>query len=210
MPLTTTGGEGSRTKHGPGMRGETAKRILVDAAELFRRRGYEGTTTREISDALGIKKASLYHHVSSKEDLLYQICLAALHDVDAGAKTAVAAAGTNPQDKLRAMIQGHTLAMLANVEFSYTMLTDMRSLSGERLKDVYQLRDAYERWTQELIRDAQATGDIRPDVPSRHLTLALMNLLNWTMFWYRPDGDLGAEGVAELLTTMFLDGAVPR
>lgn len=191
-------------------RGVTSQRILIDTAALFRRHGYEGTTTREISEALGIKKASLYHHVSSKEDLLHQICLAALHDVDAGAKSAVAEAEDDPRARLRAMVHGHTLAMLANVDFSHTMLTDMRSLSGERLEDVLQLRDSYERWTEELIRDAQAAHELRDDISSRYLTLALFNLLNWTMFWYRPQGDLDADGVAQLLTTMFLDGAIPR
>jgi TetR/AcrR family transcriptional regulator, cholesterol catabolism regulator len=191
-------------------RGPTAQRILVDAAALFRRKGYEGTSTRGISEALGIQKASLYHHVSSKEDLLYEICLAALHDVEVGAKAAVAKAGTDPRAKLGAMVSGHTLAMLANVDFSHTMLTDMRSLSGDRLKDVVQLRDSYERWTEQLIQDAQNAGELRQDVSSRHLTLALFNLLNWTMFWYRSDGDLNPDQVAELLTTMFLDGAVSR
>ena len=190
-------------------RGVTANRLLADAAALFRTRGYEGTTTREISEALGIKKASLYHHVSSKEDLLYDICLAALNDVEAGARAAVSEA-EGPGAKLHAMIHGHTISMLANVDFSHTMLTDMRSLSGERLKHVLQLRDRYERWTDRLIADAQEAGELRADISSRHLTLLLFNLLNWTMFWYRPDGGLVAAQVAELITTIFLDGAIPR
>jgi AcrR family transcriptional regulator len=187
----------------------TANRLLADAAALFRARGYEGTTTREISDALGIKKASLYHHVSSKEDLLYDICLAALNDVEAGARAAVAEA-EGAGAKLRSMIRGHTISMLANVDFSHTMLTDMRSLSGERLKHVLQLRDRYERWTERLIQDAQQSGEVRRDITSRHLTLLLFNLLNWTMFWYRPDGSLSPAQVADLITTLFLDGAAPR
>jgi len=189
--------------------GVTANRLLVDAAALFRGRGYEGTTTREISDALGIKKASLYHHVSSKEDLLYDICLAALNDVEVGAKAAVSEA-TGPSAKLRAMVHGHTISMLANVDFSHTMLTDMRSLSGERLEHVLQLRDTYERWTEQLIRNAQKAGEIRKDIKSRQLTLLLFNLLNWTMFWYRADGGLDPDQVADLITTLFLDGAIPR
>jgi AcrR family transcriptional regulator len=190
-------------------RGKTANRILVDAAVLFRARGYEKTTTREISDALGIRKASLYHHVSSKEDLLYDICLAALREVEIGAKEAAEAAD-GPGAKLRAMIRGHTQAMLANVDFSHTMLTDMRSLSGDRLLRVVELRDTYERWAEQLIKDAQGSGEIRSDYSARHLALALFNLLNWTMFWYRPDGDLSPEQLAGLLETMFIDGAGPR
>jgi TetR/AcrR family transcriptional regulator, cholesterol catabolism regulator len=189
----------------PHERGVTANRILAVTAALFRQHGYSGTTTRQISDALGIQKASLYHHVSGKEDLLYEICLAALHDVDVGASEAVAAAD-DPEAKLRALVRGHTLAMLANVNFSYTMLTDMRSLSGERLQEVVRLRDKYERWMEQLLIEAQQAGDIRSSHSARHLTLGLLNLLNWTMFWYRADGDLTPEQVAELLESIFFDG----
>mgnify|MGYP001430241127 CR=1 FL=1 len=189
-------------------RGATAQRILVDAAALFRRRGYEGTTTREISDALGIKKASLYHHVSSKEDLLYEICLAALKEVEEGAKQAVAEAGDDPRDRLRAMVHGHTLAMLANVDFSHTMLTDMRSLSGERLKQVVALRDQYDRWAEELIAEGQRAGVVSTAHSAQHLTLGLFNMLNWTMFWFRADGDLTPEQVAELLGSIYFDGVL--
>ncbi|GAA1686614.1 TetR/AcrR family transcriptional regulator [Microbacterium lacus] len=191
-------------------RRSTGQRILSDAASLFRRHGYEATTTREISEALGIKKATLYHHVSSKEDLLYRICLAALHDVEVNAKAAVEQAEARPRERIRAMIHGHTVAMLAEVDFSHTMLTDMRSLSGDRLNEVVQLRDSYQNWTESLVREAQESGDLREDVPAPHLTLALFNLLNWTMFWYRADGDLAPSQVSELLTTMFLDGASHR
>ncbi|GAA2372172.1 TetR/AcrR family transcriptional regulator [Dactylosporangium salmoneum] len=187
-------------------RGATAQRILVDAAALFRRLGYERTTTREISEALGIRKASLYHHVSSKEDLLYEICLAALRDVEVGAQEAVAAAGDDPQDRLRAMVHGHTLAMLANVNFSHTMLTDMRSLSGERLQQVVALRDRYETWAEGLIAAGQKAGVVKSKHSAKQLTLGLFNMLNWTMFWYRADGDLTPDEVAELLGGIYFDG----
>lgn len=186
-------------------RGSIAQRILVDAAALFRRHGYEGTTTREIATALGIQKASLYHHVSGKEDLLYRICLAALEEVDAGARTEVARFSA-PEERLHALVHGHTLAMLSNVNFSHTMLTDMRSLSGDRLQTILGLRDSYERWAEELIRDGQEAGVIESGHSARHLTLGLFNLLNWTMFWYRADGDLGPEQVAELLSSLFFNG----
>ena len=56
----------------------TAERLFDIAAALFWREGYAATTTREIATALGIQQASLYHHVASKEDLLYRICLSSL------------------------------------------------------------------------------------------------------------------------------------
>src|SRR6266851_2682302 len=59
----------------------TADRLMVGAAELFRRKGYAGTTTRELSALLGIQNSSLYYHMEKKEDLLYKLCLATLEDV---------------------------------------------------------------------------------------------------------------------------------
>lgn len=188
-------------------RAATGGRVLKETAMLFRRSGYERATTREIADALGIRKASLYHHMSGKEDLLYEICLAALREVEEGAAKAVSAE-TGQEARLRALVRGHTLAMLANVDFSHTMLTDMRSLSGERLTEVVRLRDKYERWIEGLIAEGQEAGVVRTTQSARHLTLGLLNLLNWTMFWYRPDGNFSPSEVADLLGSIFFDGVL--
>lgn len=183
-----------------------AERIMSVAAALFREKGYAGTTTRELAAALGIRNASLYHHIGNKEDLLYRLCVHALQHIHDGATRALSQAAT-PAERLRALIRAHVITALADQDAHATMLIELRALSEARRREVRAQRDRYETVVRQALEEAQVAGVLRPDVPARHLTLSLLNLLNWPIFWFRPDGELTPEELAALLTTIFLDGA---
>ena len=187
----------------------TAARLLPTAAALFRKRGYAAATTRELSEALGIRKASLYHHITSKEDLLYAMCVESLRHIHA--EVAAAAESASGEDRLRAIIRRHVRCALEDRDMHAVMLTELRNLSETRLTDVVEQRDAYESLIRDAIADDQAAGRLRTDEDAKYLTLALLNLLNWTIFWYDPAGDHSPSGLGSFLATMFLEGALkPR
>jgi AcrR family transcriptional regulator len=179
---------------------------MAVAAQMFRARGYAGTTTRELANALAIRNASLYHHIGSKEDLLYRLCVHALSNIEAAVRPAIESART-PLERLEALVHAHVLNALANQDEHATMLIELRALSAERRSEVLHLRDRYEGLVRGAVGDAQAAGTLRGDVSAKHLTLSLLNLLNWTIFWFRPTGELTPEGLATLLWTVFFGGA---
>jgi TetR/AcrR family transcriptional regulator, cholesterol catabolism regulator len=185
--------------------GKTADRLLQTAASLFRRKGYTASTTRELSDLLGIQKASLYHHIRGKEDLLLGISLESLKRII----SSVAAAGSlvEPGKRLEAMIAAHVETSLRDRDMHLTMLVELRSLSTERREEVLRLRDRYESMVRTVISEEQQAGRIRADIDSKYLTLALLNLLNWTIFWFDPNGDRTASELGKILSTVFLDGS---
>jgi hypothetical protein len=88
-----------------------------------------------------------------------------------------------------------------------TTFMEMRWLSDDARHAVADQRDEYEAWFGEAVARAQASGDLRDDIGTKELTLALLGLVNWLVFWYRPDGPLSAHDIAELMLTVFLDGA---
>ena len=185
-----------------------AELILITAAALFREKGYVRATTRELGEAVGIRGPSVYYHYKTKDDILYGICVESLRRLTE--QVEATAAIENPLDRLRSLIKTHVVNILEDRDMHTTMLTELRFLTPERQRDVTQKRDAYEGIIQSAIADAQRAGNVRMDIPSRQLTLALLNLLNWTIFWFRPDGALSVHGVADLLATVFLDGLLPR
>src|SRR3954471_17781096 len=83
----------------------TADRLLETAATLFRRQGYAQTTTRELASMLGIQKASLYHHISTKEDLLYALCKESLRR--STEEVARAIESVPEAQRLRAAVRAH-------------------------------------------------------------------------------------------------------
>jgi AcrR family transcriptional regulator len=185
--------------------GSTSERLITTAAGLFWERGYAATGIRDIASALGIQTASLYHHIAKKEDLLYALCVDSLERITSAAEAAITG-----QDgaflRLRALIGAHVGAMLADRAKHATMLVELRSLSEPRRAEVLALRDHYEDLVRGVIGDGQATGLIDARPSARHLSLALLNLMNWSIFWYRPGEELSPEQLGQLFADIFLDG----
>jgi AcrR family transcriptional regulator len=184
----------------------TGARLQEEAARLFWRNGYAATSTRELADALGVQKASLYHHMDSKEQLLYGLCIDALRHIESAVQTAIAFED-DPLERLRALIRAHVGAMLHDKNKHATMLTEMRALSAERRDDVLAMRDRYQRLVLDVLSSAQEAGALRQDIAAELLSLGLLDLLNWAIFWFREDDALGAEELADTFSQMFLEGA---
>jgi AcrR family transcriptional regulator len=181
------------------------RRILGTAAELFRTKGYAQSTTRELAGLIGLKKASLYHYVQSKEDLLYEISIASLQQIDGDVAAAIAASA--PADELRDLIKAHICSSLGNRDHHAVMLSELRSLSEPRRQQVIKARDAYESRVRGVITREQAEHRLRSDISPKYLTLALLNLLNWTIFWYQPGGSMEPDALGTLLASIFISGA---
>jgi AcrR family transcriptional regulator len=187
----------------------TAERLLALAAHQFRTKGYHATTTRELAAALGIEKSSLYYHVSSKEDLLYRICLESLTSIHSAVSDAMEGT-SDPLERVRVMITVHVSAMIENRDVHATALVELRALSGAQGDEVRDLRDRYVEVIRTTLSEAQDSGQLSEKFSAREMTLALLNLLNWTIFWYRPDGPDTVDRLTELFLSLFLNGSRPR
>jgi AcrR family transcriptional regulator len=184
----------------------TSGRVLVAAAQLFRERGYASSTTRELSARLGINKASLYYHISSKDELLYGICIESLRRVHEEVAAAVEAEADS-RERIRALVRAHLHSMLTDLDMHATMLLEGKALTGDKANDVQAARDRYEQLVVQTVAKAQRAGVLRRDITARHLTLGLLNLLNWTMAWYKPEGGLTPAELADILSDLYLNGA---
>jgi AcrR family transcriptional regulator len=182
---------------------------MASAAELFRTKGYAGTSTRELSALLGLQNASLYHHIESKEELLYQLCMSTLDDVTKVFDGAIAD-GREPLDTLHRLATGYVEEALENRDKHATMLVEIRSLSRRRLTEFVRHRDLNVAMVEKVVAAGQSAGALRGDIKAKYLTLALFNLLNWTIFWFSPDGELTSREIGELLWSLFVSGAAPR
>lgn len=185
----------------------TPERVLDTAAALFWEKGYAATTTRQIAAAVGIQQASLYYHVASKEDLLYQLCVSSMEQLLADVQSAVDQP-SDPLDRLRALIRAHLTTLLKHQVRHVTMLAELRALSKRHHAEVLTLRKQYANLVRTVIQEAQETGKVRKDIPSKYLYLALLNVLNWAVVWYRRDQALNADQLADLFSAIYLEGAL--
>jgi TetR/AcrR family transcriptional regulator, cholesterol catabolism regulator len=169
--------------------------IIKAAGRLFRENGYEGTSVRDLADAVGLQSGSLFFHFTSKEEILVSL-------LEGGLRRAVAildrhlAKAHSPREKLSAILHGHLQSILEEERDAfYVVLRDWRTLSPPSRRKVIALRDEYESHIAGALDDLAKTGLIPKN--TRLFRLFLLGALNWTVQWYRPDGGLTIQELAD-------------
>ncbi|MDR7555876.1 MAG: TetR/AcrR family transcriptional regulator [Armatimonadota bacterium] len=185
----------------------TREQVLRAAAALFRARGFERTTMQAIARAVGLTKASLYHHVRGKQALLYEILQhtldRALPDLERIAATPAPAA-----ERLRAAVRLHILTLVHDRDNVACFLEEGRALAPEYRQALMAWRDRYEALFRRIIADGIATGEFAPtDV--RLAGFAVLGMVNWVVRWYRPDGQHTADEIAAHFAA-YATGALQR
>ena len=176
-----------------------ARRREIDevASELFHANGYAATSVRDIARALDIQGASLYAHVASKEDVLWSLVDGTAMTFEEAAEDALAATLSNdPIDRLAALVEAHVEVVTGDPERASVFVTEWRHLSPERRARIADRRDAYERRFREIVADGIAVGAFRSIDPAIAATFVL-TALNGIATWYRPDGRLTPDRIAD-------------
>jgi AcrR family transcriptional regulator len=178
--------------------------ILDAAAQVFRQKGFHGASMADIAEAVNLQKASLYHHVSSKQEILLDLLDRAL-DMLIEHIGAVASRPLPADEKLRQMMQAYLKGLEDNSDLSSVLLFEHRSLEPElRLRHVPQ-RDRFEALWRDVVEQGMRDGLF--DCPDPALIVrAMMGALNWTITWYRPNGLYSMEMIADQYASLMLDG----
>ena len=177
--------------------GTRRREIDEVASELFHANGYAATSVRDIARALDIQAASMYAHVASKEDVLWSIVDRAAGAFEAAADAAVADGATaDPVDRLAALVEAHVEVVTADPRRSSVFVTEWRHLSPDRRTVIADRRDAYEARFRATIEDGIATGSFASTDAAIAATF-LLTALNGIAGWYRPDGRLSADRLAD-------------
>jgi AcrR family transcriptional regulator len=190
---------------------ETRERVLVEAARLFRHRGYAATTLREIADAAGIKAGSIYYHFDSKEDILVEVLDLGIKAVFDGVRARVDAlpAGAPFRDRLSAVIEGHLWGLLHRGDFTSANIRIYGQIPASAKKRHRVIRREYADYWDRLFETALANGQLRRDASTAVVRLFVLGALNWTVEWYNPQRGTFPEFVRQV-TAMVFDGILPE
>jgi len=177
-------------------------KLLQAAAELFRTKGYDRTTVRDIANAVGILSGSIFHHFKTKDDILGAVMEESVNSLLVRMESALATIDT-PVARLRAMIRcelesiqgenGHALAVL---------VYEWRSLSPENQQNLLHIREAYEQlWLTEF---TGTTEHLKPGIEPFVLRRFLSGSLYWTTYWYKESGALTISDLTEMALKLIL------
>ena len=177
-------------------------RVLRAAAHLFRVKGYEGTTVREIAAMVGIQSGSLFHHFKSKEEILFTVMKEVIEYTSAKQDEAIAQVSSNRQ-KLKALIISELYAINGVTCDAMTVLVfEWNALSRSHQHDLLALRNAYENtWINILRQLKEETGYVESPQVWRKL---LVGGIAWTVTWFRKDGSMSLESLADRVLLMAL------
>jgi TetR/AcrR family transcriptional regulator, cholesterol catabolism regulator len=171
--------------------------IETVASGLFRQRGYAATSVRDIARALDIQGASLYAHVTSKEDVLWAIVDRAATAFERSAAEALAAiANASPPERLAGLVRAHVRVITSNPELANVFVHEWRHLSDPRREAILARRDAYERRFRDVVDEGVRTSAFTA-VDAPLAATFILTALNGLATWYRPDGRIGAEALAD-------------
>ncbi len=171
------------------------------ATALFGDRGYHGTSIRDIAERTGILSGSLYAHIRTKEDLLYEIVAGAAAQFIGGLER-VLDSRASPEEKLRDAMRSHVRVLADNLEGARVFHHEWRALTASRREEIAALRDRYEEMWDEVLRDLRPVG-------SRFARLLALSAANWTYVWYDPAGSMSPEEVADRFSELLLHGVKP-
>ena len=153
------------------------------AARLFAERGYQGTSLADLAAELGVQKPSLYHHIDSKEDLLWEIAqegATAFH----AALDAVPAAPA--PERIRLALRAHLAVVAGQLDIATVFVREWRYLEGERQARFLAERRRYEDRIRDLFREGVERGDLRTDLDLATAGLLFLSAANWAYTWLRP------------------------
>ncbi len=176
-------------------------RLLTEAARLFREKGYERTTVRDLAAAVGIQSGSLFHHFRTKEEILKAVMVETIRLNTALMQAALEAAESN-RAKLRGLIRAELESINGQTgEAMAVLVFEWRSLSASSQAEVLELRDIYEKLWLDVLESLKGEGalEAEPFVVRRMLTGAL----SWTVTWYKPErGGLTLDGLTDQVMAM--------
>ncbi|GLQ30178.1 atu genes repressor [Litoribrevibacter albus] len=169
-------------------------RLIQAAARLFRDKGYERTTVRDLAAEVGILSGSLFHHFKNKERILRAVMEEAILLNTESMKAALAEA-SSAEERVLALIKCELKSILGDTGAAMTVLVfEWRSLNEDSQKIILELRDIYEQMWLDALTEAKDEGlvVIDPFILRRLLTGAL----SWTVNWYDQDGDMDLDELA--------------
>jgi AcrR family transcriptional regulator len=190
-----------------GRRPDPARRgaVLAVAKQAFFEKGFDATGIREIADRLGITSGTLYHHVSSKEELLFEI-VQDVYTRSLALLQRVQSAQGEPLEKLERLMRGHVENVTRDVVTTTLALNDYKSLSPSHQRVIDEEHRIYLSGFVTLIEEAQHLARVKDDLDPELMTLAVVGCLNSIVGWYRSPASRPPEHVASTFVRLLLDG----
>ena len=172
------------------------------AARLFAEKGYHGTSIGDLAEAMGVQKGSLYAHIASKQDLLYET-------LREGAAAFHAALDEIPDElrvteRIRLALRAHLRVVAEQLDIATVFIREWRYLEGDRAAEFLSERRRYEERFRTLFREGRELGELRTDLDDQAAVLLVLSAANWAYTWLPAGAD--TDELADRFFATLVDG----
>lgn len=186
--------------------GTRKEEIVATASHLFKEKGYSAVSVRDIAQAMGMKAASLYNHIQSKQEILSILVLDLAREFTIGMER-ILSLDCSPIEKIEQLIEMHIDITVTQSEALAALNNDWMHLEDEDLRDFVLMREAYEDNFRTIIREGIVNGQIQSLHPEVILFSILSTLRNLYL-WYQKRGKLDVNILKRDMETVLLRGIV--
>ena len=181
------------------------REILDAAARTFYESGYDATSTKDIADAAGLLKGSLYYYVETKEDFLFEIIKEA-HEGALDVLERVRSFDGPLLEQLALLVREHLRYFVDNLVRTTVYFREFRALSADRQAIIAAEGDAYLEFVRELLIRGQREGAIAAEVDVRVISRGMVGMLNSAWLWYQPGGSRSSDEIASEFVKLIVAG----
>ena len=176
--------------------------LTRQAARLFAEKGYHGTSIGDLAEAMGVQKGSLYAHISSKQDLLYETMAEGARAFHAGLDGIPAEAPAT--DKIRLALRSHLQVVADQLDVATVFVQEWRYLEGARREEIVTERRRYEERFRGFFREGRELGELRTDLDDATAALLVLSAVNWAYTWLQPGRE--TDDLADRFYSLLVDG----
>lgn len=174
------------------------QRIIEAAAEVFYDHGFVSGTTKEVAGRIGLSQPAIYHYVGSKETLLHEIAMQVDREMLEALQRGLDS-GDEPVMQLRGIIREFTRAVIDNRKPFAVYYKELHSLEAQTREQITRHERDFVAGVAGVVAKLQRDGNLPEDRPTTVLTEGIVGMISWVHRWYRPEGPLDADAIAETL-----------
>jgi acetoacetyl-CoA synthetase len=171
-------------------------RVLDAALDAFAKKGYHGTTTRELAEASGLSVPGIYHHYKSKQDILFNLMMVIIDELIERSHHALESAGDQPRAQFDVMVESLLRFHMYRQRGAVVSTSELRSLEPENRVTYVARRDEQQRMLDRIIVAGVESGEFSTPFPA-DASRAIASMCVGVASWYRPDGQYSVETLLE-------------
>lgn len=169
-------------------------RVLKAAAECFNRKGYSGTSLKDVANMLGLTDPALYYYVKNKEELVY-LCYLRAADIGRDAMQRAVVDGETGLEQVRLYLRYH-IENIVGDRGPIAIMSEIPSLDANHRQEVLELSRKHSSGFEAMLDRGITDGSIAP-CNVRMTGNAIMGAINWIPKWYHGDDAMAASIIAE-------------